>query len=273
VVAIGGDGTALDVAAGLLASPRPVPMAHVPQGTANVLALNLGIPASLDGAVSVAVGGVVTRIDVGTLRRDVPDTADRRGEAPAEAFLLSVGTGLHAEIVARADRRAKQRWGVPAYLWAGYRSIGEMPAARYRLTLDGDELEIDATMVQVMNCGAVLLRRGWTLGPGISPVDGLLDVVAYRARTRSEYLRVAARVVQGAPTATTLVVHRRAAHVRIVAEAKVAVQCDGEAAGSLPVELGVLRRALPVVVPPGSPWADVVGCDEALRAAAEASVR
>jgi diacylglycerol kinase family enzyme len=272
VVAIGGDGTALDVAAGLLAAPHPVPMAHVPQGTANVLALNLGIPASLDGAVAVAVGGVVTRIDVGTLRRDTPVAADREDEATPGGFLLSVGTGLHAEIVARTDRRAKRRWGAPAYLWAGYRSIGETPPARYRLMIDGDELEIDATMIQVMNCGAVLMRRGWMLGPGISPVDGLLDVVVYRARTRSEYLRVAARVVQGAPTATRLVLHRRAERVRIEAEGEVAVQCDGEASGSLPVELGVLRRTLPVVVPPESPWADAGSGDREPRAAGTTSV-
>jgi len=242
VVAIGGDGTALDVASGLLASRRSVPMAHVPRGTANVLALNLGIPTSLGGAIAAAVHGVVTRIDVGRLG--------------AEPFLLSVGTGLHADIVVRADRRAKRRWGVMAYVWAGWRSIEDAVLARYRVTVDGEEQEIEGTMIQVMNCGAMLLRRSWLMGPGISPADGLLDVLVYRARSLPEYARVAARVVQGYPTATRLVLHRRGERVRIEADRDVAVQRDGEPAGSLPVEIGVLRRALPVVVPAGSPWAD-----------------
>lgn len=241
VVAVGGDGTAVDVAAGLLAAARPAPLAHVPCGTANALALNLGIPRAVEGAVAAAVTGVETRVDVGVLRG-------------AEPFLLTVGTGLHARVVERADRRAKRRWGVGAYLWAGWSALAETPPARYRLTVDGEEEEIEATMVQVVNCGA-LFRTSWMMGPGISPVDGELDVLVYRARSRSEYARVAARFVQGAPTATALVRHLRGAHVRVAADADVPVQRDGEPAGALPIEIAVRPGALPVIVPSSSPWA------------------
>lgn len=243
VVAVGGDGTAVEAAAGLLAAARRVPLAHVPCGTANALALNLGIPRGLEGAVRIAVEGVETRIDVGVLRG-------------VEPFLLSVGTGLHAAVVERADRRAKRRWGVGAYLWAGWSALAETPPARYRLTVDGDVEEIDATMVQIVNCGA-LFRSKWTMGPGISPVDGELDVLVYRARTRSEYVRVAARFVQGAPTATALVRHLRGARVRIEADTAVSVQRDGEAAGTVPLEAEARPGALPVIVPASSPWARV----------------
>lgn len=251
IVAIGGDGTALEVAAGLLAAERPVPMAHVPRGTANVLALNLGIPFTLAGAIRSAVGGVVTRMDVGRLATD-------GGTAGPEAapFLLSVGTGLHADIVERADRRAKRRWGAMAYVWAGWRLSGVAAPVRHRLTIDGEALEVEATMIQVMNCGAMVYRRSWTMGPGITPVDGLLDVVAFRARSRGEYARVATGVVRGAPTATPLVLHRRGARIRIESDLPVRIQRDGEPAGTLPVEIGVETRALPVVVPAGSPWAE-----------------
>ncbi len=241
VVAVGGDGTAVEVAAGLLAAGRRVPLAHVPCGTANALALNLGIPRALEGAVAAAVSGVETHIDVGVLRA-------------AEPFLLSVGTGLHAAVVERADRRAKRRWGVGAYLWAGWSALAGTPPARYRLTVDGDVEEMEATMVQVVNCGA-LFRPQWTMGPGISPVDGELDVLVYRARTRSEYARVVARFVQGAPTATALVRHLRGVRVQIEADAAVSVQRDGEPAGVLPLEADARPGALPVIVPPSSPWA------------------
>ena len=104
VVAIGGDGTAVDVATGLLAARRRVPMAHIPRGTANALALNLGIPSSIDAAIAFAVHGVEARIDV----------AEARGAHALEGrpFLLSVGTGVHAEMVERAYRNAKNAGGV-----------------------------------------------------------------------------------------------------------------------------------------------------------------
>lgn len=239
VVAIGGDGTAVEVAAGLLAAGGAVPMAHIPQGTANVLALNLGIPAALDAAIATAITGTEARIDVGALNG-----------AP---FLLSVGTGLHAEIVERADRGAKRRLGVGAYVLAGLQAIGAVRPALYRLWLDGEEASVEGTMAEVMNLGAVF-RRSWALAPGISPVDGRLDVIVYRAATWVEYTRVATRVLQGDPTESVLVFHRSAARIRIEAEPSVPVQRDGERAGTTPAEIDVRPRALAVVLPTDSPW-------------------
>ena len=243
-MAIGGDGTAIDVASGLLAAERSAPMAFVPCGTANVLALNLGIPTALDAAVTTAVEGVETRVDVGELR----------AAGASEPFLLSVGTGLHAGIVERAGRALKRRVGSLAYVWAGWRELGGTPLLPHRITIDDEELEVEASMVQVMNMGSVF-RRSWSLGPDVTPVDGLLDLLAYRTPTAVGYLRVAARVLQGAPTATDLVLHHRARRVRIEAEPPAKVQRDGELAGETPIELEVRPAALAVVVPSGSPWA------------------
>lgn len=252
VVAIGGDGTAADVAAGLLSASRPVEMAHVPRGTANILALNLGIPAALDAAIAVAVEGVATGIDVGSLAPGWTP-AGASSSRGAEPFLLSVGTGIHAGAVEGADRAAKRRWGVLAYFRAGWRALGAAPMTRYRLRLDGEEVEVEGTMIQVMNMGAVF-RPSWAMAPGVSPIDGRLDMVVYRAETVAEFARVGARVIQGRPTATDLVLHRRTARVEIEAEPDVPVQRDGELAGTTPVTVEIRPRALEVVVPRSSPW-------------------
>lgn len=244
VVVIGGDGTVVEAAEGVLRARlehgAPAALAVVPRGTANVLALNLAIPAGFMAALATVVDGRPTPIDVGML-----------DGAP---FLLAVSTGFHAEMVARATRAAKRRWGVVAYALAGWRAGREATPATYRLTLDGATEEIEATMVQVMNCGAVF-RRSWEFAPGISPVDGRLDVLAYRARTPAEYLAAAAHVVTGTPLDTDLVQHRQAAVVRVEAEPAARLQRDGEMAGATPVTATVLSRALPVVVPDSSPWA------------------
>lgn len=239
VVAIGGDGTVVEVAAGLLASPEPPPLCIVPQGTANLLALNLGIPQDRESAIAVAFSGKVARIDC--------------GRANGEPFLIAVGAGVHAEIVARADRTAKRRWGVAAYGLAGWRASRGAEPARFRMRIDGEEIEIEATTVQVMNVASVL-RRGWEFAHGVSPVDGVLDVIAHRASTLAEHLVTVAAVVRGSPTETDLVVHRPARQVRIEVDPPLPLQRDGELAGRTPVEIDVLPRALPVVLPGDSPW-------------------
>jgi YegS/Rv2252/BmrU family lipid kinase len=239
VVSIGGDGTVVEVAAGLLEITEPPPLCIVPQGTANLLALNLGIPANRESANDVVFNGEVVRIDC--------------GRANGEPFLIAVGAGVHAEIVARADRAAKRRWGVAAYGLAGWRASRGAEPARFRIEIDGEEIEIEATTVQVMNVASVL-RRGWEFAHGVSPVDGVLDVIAHRASTLAEHLVTAAAVVRGAPTDTDLVVHRPARRVRIEVDPPAPLQRDGELAGRTPVEIDVLPRALPVVLPAGSPW-------------------
>jgi diacylglycerol kinase family enzyme len=121
------------------------------------------------------------------------------------------------------------------------------------MRIDGEEIEIEATTVQVMNCASVL-RRGWEFARGVSPVDGILDLVAHRASTLAEHLVTVAAVVRGAPTDTDLVVHRPARQIRIDVDPPALLQRDGELAGRTPVEIEVLPRALPIVLPEDSPW-------------------
>jgi YegS/Rv2252/BmrU family lipid kinase len=245
VLAIGGDGTVTEAAAGILEARRAdasvaAALAVVPRGTANVLALNLAIPTGTVAALATALDGRETPIDVGLLED--------------EPFLLAVSTGFHAEMVARASRAAKRRLGVAAYGLAGWQASREAVPTAYRLTIDGVTEELEGTMIQVMNCGAVF-RRSWEFAPGISPVDGRLDVLVYRARTLAEYLATAALVVRGNPLDTALVERRSAVRLEIEADPPARLQRDGETAGATPARVEVLPRALPVLLPPGSPWA------------------
>ncbi|HEU4464120.1 MAG TPA: YegS/Rv2252/BmrU family lipid kinase [Gemmatimonadota bacterium] len=239
VIAIGGDGTVVEVAAGLLALSDPPPLAIVPQGTANLLALNLGVPHDRESAIQAAFSSRVGRIDC--------------GRANGEPFLIAVGAGVHADVIARADRSSKKRWGVAAYGIAGWHATRGVTPALFTIEIDGEKIEIEATTVQVMNVASVI-RRGWEFAHGVSPVDGILDVVAHRASTLAEHIVTAAAVVRGAPTDTDLVVHRRGQRVRVDVDPAATVQRDGEVAGRTPVEIDVLPQALPVVLPEGSPW-------------------
>lgn len=240
IVAIGGDGTVADAAAGLLTCDRRVPMAILPRGTANVLALNLALPTGFDAGIRVALEGAPNAIDVGRVN--------------GVAFVLTVSAGLHAEVVARASRERKRFLGVAAYGLATLEATFETAPARYRIVHDEGTLETEASMVHVMNCGAIF-RRSWEFAPGISPVDGVFDVLVHRARTIGEYFLTAAHMVRGAPTSTDLVHHVRTSRVEIDAVPPVRLQRDGELSGASPATIEMLHRALPILLPPESPWA------------------
>lgn len=241
VIGIGGDGTITAIAAGLIGAERPVPLAVIPRGTANVLAMNFNIPWRLSAAINVAMNGEVATIDAGRVDH--------------ESFLLTVGTGLHTEVLKRSDRALKQRFGFVAYGLALPDAARAAPPVHYRITCDDEAHEVDATMIQVMNCGAFVLQK-WELVKGLSPVDGILDVFAFRTRSVHGLMAQTAQIVLRRRRAAAEVLRFRGRRVRLEADPPVQLQRDGELAGFTPAEIEVLPRALSVVAAPRSPWAE-----------------
>ena len=98
VAAYGGDGTVMEVARGLMGLETP--LAIFPGGTANLMAVELGIPKDLSKAAELAVNehSTIHSIDV--------------GRSGAGYFLLRVGMGFPARKVEYADGELKDRFGV-----------------------------------------------------------------------------------------------------------------------------------------------------------------
>ena len=81
----GGDGTVMQVVDAMKDQGLDYPIAIIPVGTGNRLAKNLGIPVTIKGAVEVALGSTLQRVDVGRIN----DTY----------FALMAGAGLDADIM------------------------------------------------------------------------------------------------------------------------------------------------------------------------------
>ncbi|MCX6048030.1 MAG: diacylglycerol kinase family protein, partial [Chloroflexi bacterium] len=127
VAAYGGDGTVAEVASGLVGSS--VALAILPGGTANVMALELGIPTDLAQAARLACG-VESRLE----KIDMGQVYDKH-------FLLRAGVGLEAAITEQADRSLKDRLGILAYFWSALRNLRNPEIAHYQLVLDGQAIE------------------------------------------------------------------------------------------------------------------------------------
>jgi diacylglycerol kinase family enzyme len=119
--------------------------------------------------------------------------------------------------------------------------------AHYQLTLDGQEVEIDAMTCIVANAGsfgAVPL----TLAPTIDVADGLLDVVVVNKGDLPALVSVAASIVAGNEDAEPLQ-HWRAREVMVTADPPQTVQVDGEVWGETPITVRVVPQAVRVIVP------------------------
>ncbi|MFC2053039.1 diacylglycerol/lipid kinase family protein [Chloroflexota bacterium] len=233
VCAYGGDGTVMEVAHAIQGGD--VPMAILPGGTANLISVELGIPKDLTKAAEIAISNnsVVRLVDLGKVGDDF--------------IMLRVGVGFEGEKVKGADRELKDRFGILAYSIAGLKALHESEIANYRLTIDGEVIEVEGFNCMVDNCGNFGVS-GFTLSKDISVSDGLLDVIIVRdSRFRSAISTI--KSIAGKQPDPESFHHWQARQIVIEASPSQLVHLDGEMWGETPVTVKVLSGVLPILTP------------------------
>ena len=180
VFVCGGDGTVRAVAAALTGTEAA--LAVVPSGTGNVLALNLGLPSDVVGAVRVATRGGRRLIDL--------------GEVDGLIFTVAAGIGLDAQMLAETPRRAKHRLGWPAYAASVLRHLVE-PRFPIRITLDG-EITLDREVRSALVANVGRMPGGLRFLPAAVPDDGMLDVALIAPNRLLDWARLLASLITGA---------------------------------------------------------------------------
>ena len=184
VLSVGGDGATRSVATGLAGTG--IPLGIVPRGTGNLLARNLGLPLDdLDAALAVAMGGRTRVVDLGLV-----EYTDGEGEGHDEFFLVMLGAGMDADMIAGTDDRLKARVGWVAYVGAFVRTVLHGHRIRVEYAVEGGEPVYSHTRsLLVANCG--MLQGGMVLLPDAEVDDGLLDVLALRPKGVTGWVRTA----------------------------------------------------------------------------------
>ena len=221
VVAVGGDGTVSEVLEGL--SPREVPLAILPLGTANVLALDLGLPREPAGTLAM----------IGRNRIEAVDTACVNGSRLS--FLL-VGVGFDARVIEEFERRRRGPVTRLSYVGAGLRTLVGWQPVPLEVWLDGERHPRPCFQVVASNAihygGFDVLDHDRRIG------DGRFEVYLFEKGSRTAILAAALRAaLRGLPGgACTL---HRAERIRVLAPVSVPCHVDGDAFGKTPVEIVV----------------------------------
>lgn len=239
LVSHGGDGTAMQVAAGIVGTG--IPLGLVPGGTGNVLAGNLRLPNSPVKAARVLLTARPHAIDLGVVERS---------DGP-HYFAVASGTGFDAQLMADTDLAAKRRWKVGAYLMRALLTLTQARSAAHRVTVDGTAYDVKAAMLLVLNCGT--LPPGFVpLRKGVVPDDGWLDVVALDADGAWQSVAALFDLLRGAASGAGRVWwgRGRTISVEVTDGPPRLVQLDGEITGATPFEARLLPGALLVLVDP-----------------------
>jgi diacylglycerol kinase (ATP) len=213
VVAVGGDGTVNEVAAGAVKSKAV--MGVIPTGTGNDFARALGRLKSLQDYIHRIVAGRVKSIDTGVL------TLDNR----ELLFVNGIGIGFDAE-VARESLGVHRLGGMPRYLYALVKTLAGYRSAQMRIELDDRVVEGKTFLVAIGN--GISAGGGFLLTPHARLDDGLLDVCLVSNVSRARVIQLLPSVLNGThekhPEATMV----QARSIRVKSETPVAIHRDGE---------------------------------------------
>lgn len=239
VVVAGGDGTVRVVADGLANSG--IPLGIVPEGTANLLALNLALPTVEQEALEVAVGGAERTIDLVKLTID--------GER-VERFAVMAGAGLDAMIMDETDPDLKDKIGSAAYFLAAGKALGRLPI-KAKIKRDGHRSHRRSSMlILVGNVG--LIAPGVMLIPPAKPDDGMFELVVASPRRWRDWFRVVARLITRRAQKEDPIEIRAARSATIQLKDRENFQLDGDVEGDfLTMEAEIVPQAVIVRVPAG----------------------
>ena len=231
VVAVGGDGTAhaaLQAVAG-----TTTPLAVVPAGTGNDLALALGVPREPSAAVRAAAA------DLASGEARVIDAGRTAGRWWATVLCCGFDSAV-------TDRANRLRWprGRRRYDVAILAELARLRPREVRLVLDGEERTVPVTLVAVGNTS--WYGGGMRVCPGADPADGLFDVTVVGPMSRRELIRSRPRLAAGTHVTHPSVTVHRAARVELHS-AGVTTYADGEPVAPLPATAECVPGAVRVV--------------------------
>ena len=235
LIAVGGDGTLSEIAAGLLSAPgAETALGIVPLGTGNDFVKSTGLPRDWRRACArLAAGFSARRVDAGRVN--------------GRCFINAVGFGFDAAI-ARATLRYKSLPGPLGYaagmLDALRGGVGETMCS---LRWDGGEDRRAITLVEV--CNGQYAGGLFRLAPDAALDDGRLDLVWADALSRLEVLRYAPSVMRGTHQRLAVAHRARIRRVELVSEQPLPAQADGELLGD-----GLQRLSIEILPAALSLW-------------------
>jgi len=231
IVVAGGDGTVNGAIPALIEAGKPVGI--LPFGTANDLALTLGIPADPVAAAGVIVDGATRAIDVGQVN-------DRH-------FLNVASIGLSVKIAEKQDEELKRQWGIFSYVVAAASALTEAERIEAKITCGERSETVQAYQIAIGN--GIHFGGGLTVSPEAAIDDGVLDVYAIETASVPELIALAPRLRDGTLVERDDVAFFRGSTVRIETAKPLPVNTDGEVTTETPADFSVLKGALTVFAP------------------------
>ena len=225
VIAVGGDGTAFEVACGLMNTG--VPMGIIPAGTGNDFIKTVGIPKKPLEALDFILTHEARPVDVGGLNERL--------------FLNVCGTGFDVTVLDYTLSAKKYCRGLMPYLIGLIRGIAHYAPVHVRFTADGHTEEREVLICSIAN--GRYFGGGILICPEATADDGLLDLVIAEHQPRWKLPFLVPSLLMGKIDEFSFTTHKRCKEVEVFSKG-MRLNIDGEITDIDQAKFTVLQGAL-----------------------------
>ncbi|HEY8657174.1 MAG TPA: diacylglycerol kinase family protein [Candidatus Limnocylindria bacterium] len=229
VVAVGGDGTANEVANGLIGTSTA--LALYPIGAGNDLARGLGYPRRAQDFAAFLAVARPRRIDV--------------GEVNGRIFVNAAGVGIDGVVAEGVQGSTRIVGPTLGYLAGALGAIATYRPVRMRATIDG--VASDARQLVIVASNGPFFGNGMRPAPRADFADGWLDLTVADGIGRLATLGALVRLYRGTHANGTTIRALRARTVSIELDHPMLVEIDGEILRAASIAIGIRPLALTVL--------------------------
>ena len=246
ILAVGGDGTISETLNGFFREGQPVnPAAELgilPMGTGGDFQRTLGIR-DMNEAVAVVLAGKTKTIDAAHIRYE------RHTGGRAERYFINLTSfGMGGEVATRAKNALSSMSGKAAFMYATVEVFFRYQAKTVELSLDGGA----PTTHKILN---IAIGNGRYHGGGMHVCpkalldDGVLEVTIIDSLGMFTLAKDLPVLYSDDVYKHPKVHHYRAKELLATSQERVSIEVDGEALGTLPIEVRVVPAAIRILVP------------------------
>lgn len=209
VVAVGGDGTVNETACGLIGTQTALGI--IPNGSGDGLALHLGIPRNLLGAIRAINKGKAVLCDSGMVE--------------GHRFFCTTGVGFDAKVA--CDYAMAGKRGIKTYIAKAMEDWKNFKPAHYIITTEDMKIEIDAMLVTVGNANQWGNRCH--IAPTASLTDGLLEITIVKPISLLQTPDLLVKLFGYKAYNSEHIIHLRGNRITIQRDGGLEAHYDGEA--------------------------------------------
>jgi len=241
VIAVGGDGTANEVASGLIGSTTS--FAIIPIGSGNDFNRIIGIPQSVDLAIETIIAGTNKVIDLGkaTIKNST-------GIPQVRYFLNVLGIGIDAAI-AKETKRIKFFRGLPLYLIAAIKALSTYSPNEYNI-IDGDTIRTEKTYLLCAGNG-IYEGGGFKMLPAADPCESKLNICLIRKMPAWKSISIVPKIIKGTHGSHKLISMWQTMSLKVIGKDPFILHGDGEIfeENAKEVTIEIIPNAINIIVP------------------------